>query len=256
MAGNASSRGGSSRGAPQGLGVPAGDRGVRPVRPAHGVHYTGPNGDYPGYVCQTDQDQTAAPSCQEVRALAVDASVAGPAGGAQAGPDRDGLGRPRAGGPEAGQLERQWALRRERARYEAERARRQYDAVEPENRLVARSLERVWEEKLRVVERVEQDYDRWRREQPLVLGDDDRDALWALGRDLPQVWRAATAADRKRILRFIVREVILDQRSSKGMSGSRSSGRPVQPASIPCSAVFTPTTTTPISISCGSGSRS
>ena len=72
---------------------------------------------------------------------------------------------------EARQLERQWALRRERARYEAERARRQYDAVEPENRLVARSLERAWEEKLRAVEAIEQEYDRWRREQPLVLSD-------------------------------------------------------------------------------------
>jgi hypothetical protein len=39
-----------------------------------------------------------------------------------------------------------------RRRYEAERARRQYDAVEPENRLVARSLERAWEDKLRAVE--------------------------------------------------------------------------------------------------------
>ena len=38
-----------------------------------------------------------------------------------------------------------WTLKRERARYDAERARRQYDAVEPENRLVARSLERVWD---------------------------------------------------------------------------------------------------------------
>jgi hypothetical protein len=41
-------------------------------------------------------------------------------------------------------------LRRERARYEAERVRRQYDAVEPENRLVARSLERAWEDRLRI----------------------------------------------------------------------------------------------------------
>jgi FtsZ-binding cell division protein ZapB len=49
-------------------------------------------------------------------------------------------------------LAQQWALKRERARYEAERARRQYDTVEPENRLVARSLERVWEEKLRGLE--------------------------------------------------------------------------------------------------------
>ncbi|NOJ44620.1 hypothetical protein [Bradyrhizobium australiense] len=58
---------------------------------------------------------------------------------------------------ESRQLERRWTLRRERARYEAERARRQYDAVEPENRLVARSLERTWEEKLRAIETVEQE---------------------------------------------------------------------------------------------------
>ncbi|MEN2793320.1 hypothetical protein ABC974_27115, partial [Sphingomonas oligophenolica] len=50
-------------------------------------------------------------------------------------------------------LERQWALKRERAEYECERARRQYDAVEPENRLVARSLEAIWENKLRDVEK-------------------------------------------------------------------------------------------------------
>ena len=75
---------------------------------------------------------------------------------------------------ETRQLERQWALRRERARYEAERARRQYDAVEPENRLVARSLERVWEEKLRAAEAIEQDYERWRADEPLVLSEADR----------------------------------------------------------------------------------
>jgi|TARA_B100000378_G_scaffold252272_1_gene227491 hypothetical protein len=46
-------------------------------------------------------------------------------------------------------LERQWALNREKAHYEAERARRQYDAVESEKRLVARSLETLWEEKIR-----------------------------------------------------------------------------------------------------------
>jgi len=50
---------------------------------------------------------------------------------------------------------------KERARYEAERARRQYDTVDPDNRLVARSLERQWEEKLREVEATEQAYQRW-----------------------------------------------------------------------------------------------
>ena len=83
---------------------------------------------------------------------------------------------------------------------------------------MARSLERVWEEKLRAVKAIEQDYDRWRREQPLVLRDDDRVALRALGQNLPQVWHAVstTAADRKRTLRFIIREVILDQTKLKG----------------------------------------
>src|ERR1700692_2541483 len=88
------------------------------------------------------------------------------------------------------QLERQWTLRRERARYEAERARRQYDTVEPENRLVARSLERAWEDKLRAVEAIEQEYARWRSEEPAVIGEAERVALQRLGENLPKIWRA------------------------------------------------------------------
>src|SRR5262252_9907336 len=106
----------------------------------------------------------------------------------------------------------------ERARYEAERARRQYDTVEPENRLVARSLERAWEEKLRAVETVEQEYARWRSQEPLIIGAAERAALLTMGKDLPRIWHAATTsfADRKRILRFIVREVILDKKRTRG----------------------------------------
>jgi hypothetical protein len=119
---------------------------------------------------------------------------------------------------EGRQLERQWTLRRERARYEAERARRQYDTVEPENRLVARSLERAWEDKLRAVETIEQEYARWRSEEPIILNEADRAALQTLGENLPQIWHAptTTSADRKRILRFIVHEVALDQRRERG----------------------------------------
>ena len=109
-------------------------------------------------------------------------------------------------------------MKKERARYEAERARRQYDAVDPDNRLVARSLERQWEEKLRDVEATEQTYETWRAEQILSLNDADREALLAMGRDLPKIWRAATtnAADRKQILRFLVRDVVLDQKRERG----------------------------------------
>jgi hypothetical protein len=106
----------------------------------------------------------------------------------------------------------------ERLQYEAERARRQYDTVEPENRLVARSLERGWEERLRVVEQVEEEYERWRREQPLALDDAGRAEILALGETVDDVWNAptTTAADRKRIVRLVLQEAILDQKRSPG----------------------------------------
>jgi hypothetical protein len=114
-------------------------------------------------------------------------------------------------------LAQQWTLKRERARYEAERARRQYDAVEPENRLVARSLERVWEERLRNLEAVEQAYEAWQREQPGPLGETECAEVRDLAQDLPRVWRIATAEERKRILRLVMRDVVLDQKRERGL---------------------------------------
>lgn len=183
------------------------------------LRYSGPRGDYPVYVCRVDRDQSAGPLCQEVRAQPVDDVVAQVLLDALA-PDQIAIAVAALAQIEAQaqQLERQWGLRRERARYEAERARRQYDTVEPENRLVARSLERVWEEKLRALEAVEQDHARWQREEPLVLSEADHLALRRLGENLPRVWTAATtsAAERKRLLRFVVREVVLDQKRVRG----------------------------------------
>jgi DNA invertase Pin-like site-specific DNA recombinase len=181
--------------------------------------YSGRHGDFPVYKCVADKRQRGGPACQEVRARPVDAEVERLMLAALE-PDRVALAVAALGEleEEARLLERQWTLRRERARYEAERARRQYDAVEPENRLVARSLERAWEERLRVVERIEQDYAYWRQEQPLSLTETDRAAILALGEDLPWVWHAATttAAERKRILRLVVQEVVLDQKRCPG----------------------------------------
>ncbi len=64
---------------------------------------------------------------------------------------------------ERAELSRHWQLRRERARQEVERAARQYHVCEPENRLVARELERRWEESLRSQRQLEEDYERWQR---------------------------------------------------------------------------------------------
>ncbi|RWB89471.1 MAG: recombinase family protein, partial [Mesorhizobium sp.] len=113
---------------------------------------------------------------------------------------------------------KQWALRRERSRYDAERARRQYDAVEP-----ARTLEKAWEDKLRLVNEIEQEYRRWRAREPLVLQAQDHAALQELAENLPAIWHSETTQpeDRKRILRFIVQEVILDQKKIRGQVAIR-----------------------------------
>lgn len=183
------------------------------------LRYTGPNGDYPVYCCRVDRDQRASALCQEVRALPVDTLVERVLFDALA-PDQIAIALAAMGQleEEGRQLERQWTLRRERARYETERARRQYDSVEPENRLVARSLERAWEDKLRAAEAIEKEYARWHSQEPVVICEAERAALQRLGENLPKIWRANTtsAADRKRILRFIVHEVTLDQKRDRG----------------------------------------
>jgi hypothetical protein len=183
------------------------------------VRYSGPYNDYPVYCCRADKDQIATPLCQEVRALPVDELVANVLLEALA-PDQINIAIAAVDQMthEARQLEQQWSLRRERARYEAERARRQYDAVEPENRLVARSLERVWEDRLRAADAIEQEYRQWRQKDPIVLQAEDFKALEGLASDLPTLWHAPTTQpeERKRILRMIIEEVLLDQKRSRG----------------------------------------
>ena len=183
------------------------------------LRYSGPNGDYPVYVCVADSSSEGRPRCQEVRALAVDAEVERLILTALT-PDRIALAVAALGEieQETRAMERQWSLKRERARYDAERARRQYDTVEPENRLVARSLERAWEERLRRADQIEQEYNAWRREQAVSISESDRQEILALGEDLPRLWHAAStrSADRKYIVRLVIKEVTLDQKRRRG----------------------------------------
>jgi hypothetical protein len=110
---------------------------------------------------------------------------------------------------ERGELARQWQLRRERARYEAERAARQYQACEPENRLVGRELERRWEEALRQHAKIQSEYERWQRSAPARLRAEDEQAIRSLAADIPTVWEAETTtpADRQRIARLLLERV-------------------------------------------------
>lgn len=99
----------------------------------------------------------------------------------------------------------------ERARYESERARRQYDAIEPENRLVAAELERRWEQSLQQVSELEERLtEAGRQLEP--LSDEQRQRLLALGQVLQRVWEHPHAAMplKKRILRTVLEEIVAD----------------------------------------------
>ena len=108
---------------------------------------------------------------------------------------------------EAERLETHWKQRLERAHFQAERARRQFDAAEPENRLVARELERRWEEALRQEQQLAEDYARSQRERPGPLTEKDRSRVRALASDIPALWESAGPADRQEIIRHLVERV-------------------------------------------------
>jgi hypothetical protein len=106
---------------------------------------------------------------------------------------------------------KQWRLGVERASYEASRAERRYRAVDPDNRLVARGLEREWEESLAALETARAELTRREQERPRKLSQEQRDHLLSIGPDLAKVWNAPTTTmrDRKELLRTLIEEVII-----------------------------------------------
>ena len=104
-----------------------------------------------------------------------------------------------------------WKKQLERTRYEAERAERQYQAVEPENRLVARTLERNWDDKLRAQRALQEEYERQRALQPRHLTSEERQTICSLATNLPALWNAETTsfADRKAVLRLLIDKIVV-----------------------------------------------
>jgi DNA invertase Pin-like site-specific DNA recombinase len=112
---------------------------------------------------------------------------------------------------ETSAAQRQLELSLQQARYEAAHARRQYDAVDPANRLVAGELERRWNDALQAVNRIECEIADITARRPSLLGEQERQQLMQLGADLDRAWShpAATVTTRKRILRAALNEVVV-----------------------------------------------
>jgi hypothetical protein len=140
---------------------------------------------------------------------------------------------------ERAHLEAHWQQRLERARYGTGRAARQYAAVEPETRLVARALERLWEEALRHEQREQEASARLRREQPPECTARERDAIRRFAYDVPGLWEApeTTPQERQEIVRVLLEQVtvaVLDdseqvQGTLHWAGGERSQHRVMRP---------------------------
>jgi len=111
----------------------------------------------------------------------------------------------------SGDKARQVDLALEQARYEAARAHRQYDAVDPANRLVAADLEQRWNDRLSAVRALEEERSALAAAPQLQLSEAERERLLALGADVELAWNSpsATAPTRKRIIRTLIDEVVV-----------------------------------------------
>jgi DNA invertase Pin-like site-specific DNA recombinase len=101
----------------------------------------------------------------------------------------------------------------ERAHYEEQLARRRYLRVDPENRLVADSLEADWNEKLRILGEAQRQYEQQRQADQMVLGEQQRGQVLALATNFPKLWRDPNTPDRerKRMLRLLIEDVTLNR---------------------------------------------
>lgn len=107
---------------------------------------------------------------------------------------------------------KQLELQLERSEYEAERAFRQFNAVEPENRLVARTLERQWNESLKHVEELKAHIRQRKQSFQDQLSKIEVEQVLGLANDLAALWHGAAEKDKKRLLRAAIAEVILSKK--------------------------------------------
>ncbi len=183
------------------------------------VRYSGPNGRH-SYNCSRGSSDYAEPLCQGLSGPVLDEMIAGRVLAAvEPAALEASLAAVAEVERERSDLARHWQLRCERARQEVDRAARQYQACEPENRLVGRELERRWEEALKSQGRLEDEHERWRRTATGRLSADDERMIRSLAGDLPAVWKAATTtpAERQRIARLLIErvEVRVDKSSER-----------------------------------------
>ena len=176
------------------------------------VAYSGENGSAGRYHCRGGHLNHGSDPCISFGGLRIDLAVGveviervQPLGIEAA------IGAMEARRAENAEQRRQVELAIEQARYEAVRARRQYDAVDPDNRLVAAELEQRWNARLLAVHALEDQRDALAASSQTTLTEAERERLLALGADVESAWHSpgATPATRKRIIRTLIEEIVV-----------------------------------------------
>lgn len=166
----------------------------------------------PRYICRGVARTVKAPhECSSVRAPVVDSLVEAAFFAAIQPAHLDALGALlEAQRAERGQLEQVWRDQIKRAQYEAQLAQRQYDAVDPANRLVAAELERRWEAALQQLRETEEGLARFHQTPlPAVVPPELVAVFGDISQRLPEVWPTLTNSQRKELLRSLIQRVIV-----------------------------------------------
>ena len=193
---------------------------LRCARCGHKLHvgYRSPGGRAPRYYCATGNRKQGKPSCLSFGGVRVEQAVVDvvletcqPMGIEASLQALEGDQQ------EQHQKRKALELALERARFEADRAQRQYDVVDPANRLVAEELENRWNAALAQVAESESRLQAEQQSQK-PLDESQRERLFALGANLQALWeQAATPLElKKRVLRTVIHEVIVDINHDSG----------------------------------------
>jgi len=166
----------------------------------------------PYYICSEEVVRRAGRSCQSIRGRDIDAAISAllletvaPAALEVALAVHDEI---------AGRIQQADKLRAsqlERARYDAELARRRYLKVDPDNRLVADSLEADWNARLRTLDSLQQEHERQRKADLGLLSEEARSRILALSADFPRIWNDKRTAplERKRMVALLIEDITL-----------------------------------------------
>jgi DNA invertase Pin-like site-specific DNA recombinase len=176
------------------------------------VRYSGREGQVARYHCRGDRRQPGSETCLSLGSLRADGAVvaellaavepAGIAAACEASQQTQQQEQEKRGAVE---------LALEKARYEAQRARRQFDAVEPENRLVAAELEGRWNQALAQVSALESRLQALLADTVPAISAEQKQRLGELGRDLKRLWEEPQAPVelKKRLLRTVIEEIVV-----------------------------------------------